>query len=165
MYVTLEEAKDHIRVDYSDDDIYITDLISVAETAVLNEIKGHIPGDGTVATSGTALTGTDTNFLDFKAGDIIKVYGETNRTIASITSNTALSVTVAFSASDSGLSYVIEPTPLVSSVLPTPIKQAILLMVGHLYNQREPVIVGTAATNLPLSLEYLLAPYKTWVCK
>lgn len=162
-YVTLEEAKDHIRVDYTDDDVYITDLLDVCETAILNEVKGHIPGEGTVATSGTALTGSSTNFLDFQAGDIIRVDGESNRTISAITSNTALTVTSAFSASGSGLSYRIEPS--FSGVLPKPLKQAILIMIGLLYNQREPVIIGTSVVKIPYTLEYLIAPYKTWVVK
>ena len=165
MYVTLGEAKDHIRVDYTDDDIYITDLISVCETAVLNEVKGHIAGVGTVATSGVNLTGSGSDFLDFKAGDIIKVDGETTRTIATVTSKTALTVTSAFTNTSSGLTYVVEPTTVVSGKLPTPLKQAVLLMIGFLYNQREPVIVGASIIKLPYTLEYLIAPYKTWVVK
>lgn len=164
-YVTLDEAKDHCRVDYTDDDIYITDLISVAETAILNEIRGHIVGEGTVTTAGASLTGDGSKFLDFKAGDTIKVEGESDRVIAAVANNTTLTVTSAFSTSDSGLTYLVEPTPVVSGVLPKPLKQAILLFVGLLYNQREPVIIGTSAVKIPFTLDYLLAPYKTWVCK
>jgi hypothetical protein len=61
---------------------------------------------GTVATAGTtALTGTSTKFLDYRVGDKITVDGETERTIATITSNTALTVTVAFSNTSSGLTF------------------------------------------------------------
>jgi hypothetical protein len=38
-------------------------------------------------------------------------------------------------------------------------------MVGHLYEMREPVIAGVGVTKVPYTLEYLIAPYKTWVCK
>lgn len=52
---------------------------------------------GTVTTTGTAtLTGTSTFFTDYKVGDTITVSGETARTIATITSDTVLTVTVAF---------------------------------------------------------------------
>jgi len=52
---------------------------------------------GTVATSATTtLTGTNTFFTDYNAGDTIVVDGETVRTIDTITSNTVLTVTVAF---------------------------------------------------------------------
>jgi hypothetical protein len=61
---------------------------------------------GTVATTGTtALTGTGTNFTDYEPGDKILVDGETVRTIDAITSDTALTVTVAFSNTASGKTF------------------------------------------------------------
>ena len=165
-YITLDQAKDHIRVDHTDDDIYITELIDVCETSILNEIAGVILVSGTVTTNGTtALTGdSSASFLSqVKAGDSIKVQGETSRIVGAVTSDTALTVTVAFSTSLGSLTYVITPSPLVSGVLPMPIKQAILLLIGHLYNQREPVIIGTSAVKIPNTLEFLIAPYKNWV--
>jgi hypothetical protein len=98
-YVTLEQAKDHLRVDFTDDDIYIGDLIDVAEAYVANEI-------------GSTLL-----------------------------------------SNESG------------GVLPKPLYQAILLLVGHLYNSREPIIVGTGVVKVPYTLESLVAFYKTWTCK
>jgi len=164
-YITLEQAKDHIRVDHTDDDIYITELIDVCQASILNEIAGIIVGKGTVTTDGsTALVGGDSSFLDqVKVGDTIKVTGETSRTIATVTSDTALTVTSAFSTSVSSLSYRITPSPLESGVLPWPLKQAILIMVGHLYNQREPVLIGTSGVKIPNTLDFLIAPYKNWV--
>ena len=167
-YVTLEEAKDHIRVDFDDDDVYILSLMDVAETAVLNEVKGNFPGTGTVTTNGTTtLTGDDDAIFinEVKVGDVVKVEGETDRTVATITSDSVLTVTSAFSTSEAGLKYHIESTPLVSGALPTPLKQAILLMIGHLYNSREPVQIGTSITKIPYSLDFLMSPYKTWVVK
>ena len=38
MYVTIDQAKAHLRVDFEDDDNYITDLIDIAEMSVQNEI-------------------------------------------------------------------------------------------------------------------------------
>ena len=99
MYVTLEQAKDHLRVDIADDDFYILDLIAVSEAAVENEI-------------GTTLVSN-----------------------------------------------------LESGVLPKPLYQAILLMIGHLYATREPVMVGVSVVKCPFTLEYLLYPYKTWTCQ
>lgn len=61
---------------------------------------------GTVATSATTtLTGTNTKFLDYRVGDKITVSGETVRTIATITSNTSLTVTVAFSNTASSKTF------------------------------------------------------------
>lgn len=53
---------------------------------------------GTVATTATtALTGTNTYFTDYNVGDTITVSGETSRVIATIPSDTSLTVTLAFS--------------------------------------------------------------------
>lgn len=165
-YVTLEQAKDHLRVDFDDDDNYIGDLIDVAEASVANEIKGSRDGVGTVTTAGTiTLTGVNSTFTIYEVGDTIKVVGETSRVIATIVSDTSLTVTVAFSTSTSGLSYTVYNCGQVGGVLPKPLYQGILMMVGHLYNSREPIIVGTGVVKVPYTLEYLLAPYKTWVLK
>lgn len=61
---------------------------------------------GTVATAGTTtLTGTGTYFTDYRVGDTLLVEGETVRTIATITSDTVLTVTVAFSTTASSLTF------------------------------------------------------------
>lgn len=61
---------------------------------------------GTVATVGTtALTGTSTHFTDYRVGDKITVDGETVRTIATIPSDTSLTVTVAFSNTDTSSTF------------------------------------------------------------
>jgi hypothetical protein len=165
-YITLEEAKDHCRIDYSDDDHYVEALIDVAEASIVNEITGPWAGVGTVTTvATTALTGDDTTFLKYKVGDSIKVDGESSRVIATITSDTALTVTSAFANTDIGLCFVITPSPLESGVLPKPLKQAMLLLIGHLYNQREPVIIGSSAVKIPHTIDMLIAPYKNWVVK
>jgi len=63
---------------------------------------------GTVATTATTtLTGTSTNFLDYRVGDKITVSGETVRTIATITSDTVLTVTVAFSNTASAKTFTL----------------------------------------------------------
>jgi hypothetical protein len=62
------------------------------------------PGTG-ATTATTTLTGTGTEFLDYRVGDKITVSGETERTIATITSDTVLTVTAAFSNSASGKTF------------------------------------------------------------
>ena len=44
--------------------------------------------------------------------------------------------------------------------VPTPIKQAILLLVGHWYENRETVNIGNITTEIPMTVEFLLAPYR-----
>jgi uncharacterized phiE125 gp8 family phage protein len=46
--------------------------------------------------------------------------------------------------------------------VPQGIKQAMLLMIAHWYNQREDVLIGTQASVVPKAADMLLAPYKVW---
>ncbi len=63
---------------------------------------------GTVATAATVtLTGTGTNFLDYRVGDKVTVAGETVRTIATITSDTVLTVTLAFTNTASAKTFTL----------------------------------------------------------
>jgi hypothetical protein len=75
-----------------------TSLLQVAQSTI---------GTGIVTTSGSVdLVGIGTQFTNtFKVGDTITVSGETIRTIATITDNTHLTSTVAFTTSASALSY------------------------------------------------------------
>jgi len=72
--------------------------------------KGSAPGvsEGTVTTNGTTtLVGTLSGFTNGAIGGTITVSGETVRTIATIIDDTHLTVTVAFSTTASGLTYLL----------------------------------------------------------
>ena len=43
--------------------------------------------------------------------------------------------------------------------VPAPLKQAVLFLVSHLYENREPVIVGTISSALPFAVDSLLSPF------
>ena len=51
-----------------------------------------------------------------------------------------------------------------STDVPDGIKQAVLLTLGNFYENRQTVITGRTATELPLSSQYLLNQYKIQVC-
>jgi uncharacterized phiE125 gp8 family phage protein len=44
--------------------------------------------------------------------------------------------------------------------LPDSLRQAMLLLIGNFYENREEVITGTIATQLPVGIEALLSPYR-----
>lgn len=44
--------------------------------------------------------------------------------------------------------------------LPADLKSAALLLVGHFYENREAVVVGTAAPQVPMAYEALIQPYR-----
>lgn len=81
---------------------------NVTDPTRLLQVKQDVNGYGSVTTNGTTtLTGLNTQFLNtFKVGDTITV-GVDNRTIASISSDTSLTVTSPFSTSTSGQQYTL----------------------------------------------------------
>lgn len=46
-------------------------------------------------------------------------------------------------------------------VINSAIQAALLLIVGHLFANREDVVVGVSATQLPNGAQYLLQPYRS----
>jgi hypothetical protein len=164
IYITLSEAKTHLRVDFDDDNAYIAGLVDLVEELVETEISGVFTGEGTVSTvATTALTGSETNFSDYSVGDSILVDGETARTIATITDDEALTVSVAFANTDSDLEYTVTTgLPLVGGALPHGLKQAMLLILGHFYANRESIIIGVGANEIPMGYMFLIAPYKNY---
>jgi hypothetical protein len=164
LYITSVEAKAHLRVDFTDDDTYIDSLIALVEELVLVEIQGSILGEGIVTTAGTtALVGSESNFTDYALGDTITVAGETTRIIATITDDTHLTVTSAFSTSVSALTYIMHGgMPLIDGDIPKGLKQAMLLILGHFYNNRESTVMGVTVTEIPLGYKYLISPYKNY---
>ena len=160
--ITLSEAKQHLRLDFTDDDAYVSGLCDLVDELVLTEIQGSIPGEGTVSTtaSGVGLTGFESYFTDYNVGDTIKVEGETIKSIATITDDSNLTVSAGFANGASELAYIVYPG--IPSPVPLGLKQAMLLMIGHFYLIREPVMIGINITEVPLSYKYLIAPYKSY---
>ena len=46
------------------------------------------------------------------------------------------------------------------SDVPQPIRQALLLLIAHWYENREPVEIGATATTIPAGVSELLMPYR-----
>lgn len=101
---------------------------------------------GTVATTGTTtLTGTSTYFQDYRVGDQITVDGETVRTIATITSDTVLTVTVAFSNTASSKTFT-RTTVVATSVLTYNVHRGLLGLSDR------PYVLTTAGEKIYLDL-------------
>lgn len=48
----------------------------------------------------------------------------------------------------------------VASAVPAPIRQALLMLVAHWYEHRDPIEIGSAETAVPLGVSELLMPYR-----
>ena len=92
MYLSIDDVKRHLLIDFNDDDIYLADLITVAEDAVRN---------------------------DLNLGSLSEIED-------------------------------------CSGMLPASVCQAMLLLIGTLYANRESVEIGHMTQEVPLSYRYLL---------
>jgi len=178
--ITTAEAKLHLRVssDYTDDDAYIDSLIAAArhyvETAtnrqlvnatwdqrmdafppeiVLRRAKGqsitsiaYIDENGASQTLSASVYQSDLNSVP---GRIKPAYGESwpDTRVGDYSA-----VTVTFVAGYGAT----------AASVPNTIKQAILLLVGQWYENREPVVTGTIATRIPLTVENIIAVHKVF---
>jgi uncharacterized phiE125 gp8 family phage protein len=172
--VTLDEAKAHLRVESGDDDALITALVSAGSRNVEEYCRRSL-----MVTSWALLLNKFTEYIElprapvasvetvqFKSGDQTVILAGTQYIL-----NSEVSPALLYAAPD--VDWPTWGDDIQSSVrisytagvadaanVPAPIKAAILLMVGHLYENREAVIVGTIAKELPLAVESLLLPYR-----
>lgn len=172
--VTLQEAKDHLRVAADDDDSIISEQIVSARMWVegylrralftqtwelyLNEFPDcielpypplqsvtwvkYIDSDGveqTLATTEYSVHDQNEPAL------IVEAYSKTWPSIRDELNAVAVRY-------DAGWDNVAN--------IPSPIKAAILLLIGHLYEHREHAIAGVQVHELPFSIPNLLFPYR-----
>lgn len=178
--VTLAEAKTHLRVEHSDSNDEITALITAAResidgpdgmlnTAIMTQVWDYrvtewaqciaIPLYPAVSIGGiyyldpdeqspSELSVSNTSLYRLIPGRPAVLFFNDNFTYPTILSQPQ-NVRIRFTAGYTSAANV-----------PAPIKQAIKLIIGHNYANREPVIIGQTAVEVPMSAKYLLAPYR-----
>lgn len=184
--VTLEEAKAHLRVDGSDEDALISALIVAGRQWAENEI-GYVtvqrqlrlvldefPASGVdvITLPRSRLISIDSvQYADRNgatqdwaaenySADTASVEGRLLRAFGVEWPETRAqrqAVTITYTAGwpDDGAS-----PPDYAANVPQPIKQAILLLVGHWYEHREAVNIGNIVTPLEYAVKALLSPYR-----
>lgn len=179
MPVSLAEAKAHCRVDTADDDALLTGLIGAAVSHL--DGYGGILGRAIMAqTWAQDFDGFGTDGLRLPVGDLISVTSIAYHDTANQMQTLANSVYTAFS-DERGPFVTLRPDqawPLtygrVDAVrvtwvagfgaaaddVPAAIRHAILMIVGHWYENRETSIVGAPVAPLPLAVDALIAPYR-----
>lgn len=181
--VTLAEAKLHLRVDHNDEDTLIESLIRAATehldgwTGILGRClveqvwrQDHdrfaremiIPLGPVIAIQSITwrdpagqLSTVPSGCYDLRtdeAGNAIIRFDADYVFPINLLESRAVAIT--FKAG-----YETNPGPPTTSTVPDPLKVAILLLVGHWYQNRE-AVSAAGMTSLPFAVEALIAPYR-----
>jgi uncharacterized phiE125 gp8 family phage protein len=174
--VTLTEAKSHLRITDSNNDTYITAIIKPARIKCENltgrslapqtfelildnfpyeKIEIPMPPVTTLSSIKykdsdgieTEWTSSEYIFYDSEPAVIVPAYGYS---WPSFTPYPMGAVKVRYVAGHTAAN------------IPVPVKQAILLLIGHLFENREAVISGNELKEIPLGINSLLFDYKIW---
>ena len=167
--LSLSEVKDHLRVEVDDDDTLIGNLLTAAYSFVekycdsiildtekvdyLDCFQSEIMLKHSPVQSITSIAYNDEDsasqsqtdyYLDTREQRAVlkPKYGET----WPATDNTYENVVITY---QSGYAST-----------PEQVNQAVLMLIGSLYEQRENHIIGVSIDTIPLSAEYLLEPYR-----
>jgi uncharacterized phiE125 gp8 family phage protein len=175
--VTLAEAKLHLRVDHDSDDTLILALVQAAResvesytgrTLVSSSYYGYAD---TVDAYGWELTKcpvTSVTAITYKdENNAAQTWAATNyilnstRTPARIGLSDSSTTPSTYGGNhDWTIEFICGYAN--AAQVPAAIKAAMLLMLGHLYEHRESVVIGVTASEVPMTVKYLLDPYIIW---
>lgn len=152
--VALSDAKLHLRVDHNNEDSLISALIGAAEESARQHIQRNIYADSSalstaITAAPAALTAATAEYkAAVTAAEAIEDDVESQSAMDAASRNYATAI--------ANTRYT-----LAGIVINDAIKAAVLLMVGHLYANREAVTVtnGQNASELPMGVAHLLNPY------
>lgn len=174
--VSLQQAKVHCRVDSGDEDDLIEGLIGAAVSHLdgytgilgrcLMEQTWRQDFDRFARCMRLPLQASSLSSVTYRnaAGQVITI-ADTNYGLKSDALGSYLRFENGYSF-PSGLyeagavTVNFKSGAIAAEGVPKAICQAILLMVGHWYVNREDVVTGTIATKLPLAVDALLAPWR-----
>ena len=173
--IAQSEAKDHLRVTTSDEDTYISNLITAATQMAQNYTNSYF------------INTTLRMHLSYFPDKEIRLYGGRINSLSSVKYYNDSNALTIWSADNYNVNLDAEPclvyygddsnTPEVydrtdavqinyvsgygssSSDVPMSIRQAILMIIGHLFENRQDVVFGNPSL-MPKASEWLLEPYR-----
>ena len=178
--ITTADAKAFLKVDISDDDTLIDNLVSAA-TESAQEYTNRFFIDTTLLQYGTKFSDL-TELLKSPVDSIthIKYYDSDNaqQTLSSSVYSLIPAIEPSLISLKVSKSYpaVADRTDAVeckyvvgygtaSTDVPNAIIEAVYLTIGHWYQNRTAVVVGSQVNALPMGAKYLLDQYKVQVCR
>ena len=176
--VSLTEAKSHLKVDTTADDTYITSIIKAA-TQLSEEYTNRFFIDTEIEQYASSFVELKTLFKS-KVSAITNVKYYDNNNTLQVLSATVYDTQLNYEPSQIQLAenqsfpsitkrndavrakYTVGYGSSASDV-PEIIKQAILLTIGNFYQNRNSVVIGRIATELPMNVKWLLDTYKVQI--
>ena len=173
--ISLAEAKAFLRVDsdYDDDNSYITSLIGVATNVVEQFTRRRL-----ITQTYNIYYDEFPPYMDLQVGNVASVthvkYYDTDNTLQTLdTSQYDVDIRVKpgriYQAEDGNFPDTYERANSVevefvvgsaASDVEDAIKQAMYIVIGRYYENRQDVVMGTQVNELPLMVEHLLTPYR-----
>ncbi len=176
--VSLTEAKSHLKVDTTADDTYITSIIKAA-TQLSEEYTNRFFIDTVIDQTCSDFEKLQTLFKSkVSAVAHVKYYDSDNslQTLSDTVYDTQLNYEPSQIQLTDGQSFptITKRNDAVvarytvgygsaASDVPEIIKQAILLTIGNFYQNRNSVVIGRIATELPQNSKWLLDTYKVQI--
>lgn len=155
MIITLPEAKLHLRVDHDDEDTLITSKIIAAESLVCRYINRGVYVDSTALT--TAKTAAPTAL---SAATV--VYDAAIEAAELVESTVEKAAAIEAAEQEYLDAQTLARMARAGMVTNDSFKAAVLLVLGHLYEHREDVVVGVTVATLPNGAEYLVEHLKVY---
>ena len=173
--ISLAEAKAFLRVDsdYDDDDAYITSLIGVATNVVEQFTRRRL-----IQQTYNLYHDFFPPYIDLQVGIVdsvthVKYYDADNVLQTLATSNYDLDKRInpgrIYESNTGSFPSTYERPNAVevefivgsaASDVEDAIKQAMYIVIGRYYENRQDVVTGTIASELPLMVDHLLTPYR-----
>lgn len=170
--VSLAEAKEHLRVDHSNDDTYITTLIDVATDVVESFTRTKL-----ITQRWNIYFDQFPPYIDLQIGIVkqvlsVRYYDQDNvlQTLPTTDYDVDINVKPGRIYEATGKSFpqtyeranavVVTFEVGVTEILPSAFKAAMLIIIGRYYENRQDVFVGTQVNELPSLVEHLLTPYR-----
>lgn len=179
--VTLDEAKEHLDIDYTEHDTLITTFIAAATEEVERTINRdlmqrsyqwkiaawpfpfYLPRGPVISIDSITYTDPDevsatvaTTVYGLRTTEPAEIYIKDGQTLPSVL-NQADVITVTFTTGYAGSG----DSPIDRSAIPDALRSAIMLRVFDLYQNRGGQITGTMVTQNE-TVWRLLQPYRTW---
>lgn len=155
IFVTTSEAKLHLRVDGADEDALIGVYITAAEQMAMALLDRGVYADGTALGVAKAAAPGE---LD----TAIAAYESAIAAAEALADETAKAASIQTAGNGLLRAKVAHRHAMDGMVVNEAIKAAVLLTVGHLYANREDVVIGASVAALPNGADYLLQPYKVY---